>query len=261
MWSKFFRIPVLLLFLAITYYGCVEEPTIDPVKRPYTLLRVANFSYNVDTLIVSVDPGEAGAKVFNLYKNQVPTQYFEIQSGKRKFFVKNPAGDTLYNDKINIGSYEELSLYFSGYSKPHDDLLNTFGYAQFTNGMVYLDEGLNDTTTTIQCANFAPDTPTDSSIKYRVLIADTTTKNVIKEVATLNYNSLAGNALRGGKAYKISYAKLTSAADAAVKTYLFYSDTTYMFDAGLQYFVYGIGNPKKPNFIIEKITPLPIGSK
>ncbi len=258
MWSKFFRIPVLLLFLAITYYGCVEEPTIDPVKRPYTLLRVANFSYNVDTLIVSIDDG---AKVINLYKNQLPSQYFEIQSGKRKFLIKNPAGETLYNDKISIGSYEELSLFFTGYSKPQDDMLNTFSYAQFTNGMVYLYEGMGKDTTAIQCANFAPDTPTDSSIKYRVLIADTTTKKVVKEITALNYNSFTGAALPGGKAYKISYAKLTSAADAVVKTYLFYSDTTYTFDTGFQYFVYGIGNPKKPNFIIEKITPLPIGSK
>ena len=103
MWSKFFRIPVLLLFLTIVYYGCVEEPTIDPVKRPYTLLRVANFSYNVDTLNVSID---AGKTVFSLYKNELPAQYFEIESGKRHFFVTTPSGDTLYNERITIGSYE-----------------------------------------------------------------------------------------------------------------------------------------------------------
>ncbi|MCK9207175.1 MAG: hypothetical protein M0P66_08700 [Salinivirgaceae bacterium] len=255
MWSKFFRIPVLLLFLAIVYYGCVEEPTIDPVKRPYTLLRVANFSYNVDTLTISIDNG---VKVFTLYRNEVPAQYFEIQSGKRHFFVTNPAGDTLFNDRISIGSYEELSLFFTGYSKPHDDFLNTFSYAQFTSGMVYLYEGLNDTTTAIQCANFAPDTPTDSSIKYRVLVADTTTKSVVKEVTELAYNSFAGAALHGSKTYRISYAKLLN---AVTNSYFIYSDTTYTFDNGSQYFVYGVGDPKTPSFIIEKNIPLPIGSK
>ncbi|MCK9210143.1 MAG: hypothetical protein M0P61_04820 [Ignavibacteriaceae bacterium] len=258
MWSKFFRIPVLLLFLAITFYGCVEEPTIDPVKRPYTLLRVANFSYNVDTLIVSIDPGEVNAKVFTLYKNQLPTQYFEIESGKRNFLVKNPVGDTLYNEKISIGSYEELSLSFTGYSKPHDDLLNTFSYSQYTNGAVYLYEGMGKDTTLIQCANFAPDTPSDSSIKYRVLITDSISKKVVKEVTELAYNSFTGSALPGNKTYKISYAKLLNAVTGS---YLIYGDTTYTFDTGFQYFVYGIGNPKKPSFVIEKITPLPIRSK
>ncbi|PJC60415.1 MAG: hypothetical protein CO025_03285, partial [Ignavibacteria bacterium CG_4_9_14_0_2_um_filter_37_13] len=205
MWSKFFRIPALLLLLVVTYYGCVEEPTIDPVKRPYTLLRVANFSYNVDTLIVSIDKGK---KVLNLYKYQAPSQYFDIESGKRQFLVTTPAGDTLYNDKINIGAYEEVSLFFTGFSKPHDDLLNTFGYAQYVNGVVYLYEGMGIDTTVIQCANFAPDTPADSSIKYRVLITDTTTKTVVKEVTSLGFNSFVGSALPGNKSYKISYAKL-----------------------------------------------------
>ncbi len=258
MWSKFFRIPVLLLFLAIVYYGCVEEPTIDPVKRPYTLLRVANFSYNVDTITVSIDHG---SKVMNLYKNVIPSQYFQIESGKRHFFVTSPSGDTLFNDKITIGSYEELSVFFTGYSKPHDDMLNTFGYAQYTNGFVYLYEGMGKDTTVLQLANFAPDTPSDSAKKYYVLVTDTTTKNIVKSVASLSYNSFTGAALPGNKTYKISYAKLTSAADAVVKTYLFYGDTTYTFDTGFQYFVYGIGDPKKPSFVIEKNSPLPIKSK
>lgn len=271
MWSKFFRIPVLLLFLAIIYYGCVEEPSIDPVKRPYTLLRVANFSYNVDTLIVSIDPGEVGAKVFNLYKNELSSQYFEIQSGKRRFYIKSPAGDTLYNDKINISAYDELSLFFTGWADT-SDLLNTFGYAQYTNGVVYLYEGMGKDTTTIHCANFAPDTPTDSSIKYYVLMTDTSTKklvnvdttkkkNVLSQFTSLSYNTFAGVALPGNKTYKISYAKLTSGSTALTPTYLFYGDTTYTFDTGFQYFVYGVGNPKKPSFVIEKLTPLSIGSK
>jgi hypothetical protein len=255
MWSKFFRIPVLLLFLVITYCGCVEEPTIDPVKRPYTLLRVANFSYNVDTIMVSID---AGAKILNLYKNEISAQYFSISSGKRHFCVTNPTGDTLFNDNIWIGSYEELSLFFTGYSKPNDDFLNTFGYAQTSNGMVYLYESMNDTTTTILCSNFASDTPTDSSIKYRVLMTDTTTKKVVKEVTELAFNSFSGAALHGSKTYKISYAKLLN---AVTNSYLIYGDTTYTFDTGFQYSVYGVGDPKTPNFIIEKNTPLPIGSK
>ena len=258
MWSKFFRIPVLLLFLTIVYYGCVEEPTIDPVKRPYTLLRVANFSYNVDTLNVSID---AGKTVFSLYKNELPAQYFEIESGKRHFFVTTPSGDTLYNERITIGSYEELSLFFTGYSKPHDDLLNTFSYAQYTNGFAYLYEGMGTDTTVIQCANFAPDTPSDSSIKYYVMITDTTTKQIVKTVSSLSYNTFTGAALPGNKTYKINYAKLTSSATDVKKTYLFYGDTTYTFDTGFQYFVYGVGNPKKPSFVIEKNTPLPIKSK
>lgn len=258
MWNKFFRIPVLLLFLGITYYGCVEEPTIDPVKRPYTLLRVANFSYNVDTLIVSID---AGAKVFNLIRNELPMQYFEIQSGKRNFLVKNPAGDILYNDKISIGSYEELSLFFTGYSKPKDDMLNTFGYAQYTNGVVYLYEGMGKDTTAIQCANFAPDTPTDSSKKYIVQFSDTTTKKVLKAIPELAPNSILGVAIPGNKTYRISCVKDTSPSNPVVRTYLTYSDTVYTFETGAQYIVYVVGTPKKPNYIFEKLYPLPIRSK
>jgi|GEM_PF-3216554 len=257
MWSKFFRIPVLLLFIVLSYYGCVEEPTIEPVKRPYTMLRLANFSYNVDTINVSIDNGK---QVFNLYKNQAPTQYFSIESGKRKFFVTSPSGDTLYNDKITVGSYEELSLYFTGYSKPHDEFYNTFGYAQFTAGAVYLYEGIGKDSSWIQLANFAPDTPTDSSKKYYVLVTDTTTKKVVKKITSLAYNSFSGIAMPS-QPYKISYAKLTSAANAAVPTYDFYGDTTYTFESGYEYFVYGIGNAKKPTFVIEKISPLAIMSK
>lgn len=268
MWSKFFRIPALLLILVVTYYGCVEEPTIDPVKRPYTLLRVANFSYNVDTLNVSIDNGKT---VYTLYKNQLPTQYIDIESGKRQFFVTTPAGDTLYNDKINIGSYEEISLFFTGFSKPHDDFLNTFSYTQYVNGVVYLFEGMGLDTTAIQCANFAPDTPADSSIKYYVLISDTstkklvnvdtTTKKVLSRFTSLSYNSFVGVALPGNKTYKISYAKLTSETGAIIPTYSSYGDTTYTFDTGFQYFVYGVGDPKKPSFVVEKNSPLAIRPK
>lgn len=257
MWSKFFRIPVLLLFLAITYYGCVEEPTIDPVKRPYTLLRVANFSYNVDTLIVSIDAGEVSAKVFNLYKNELPSQYFEIQSGKRHFLIKNPAGDTLYNDKINVGSFEELSLFFTGYAEPGNDLLNSFGPATYSNGMVYLYEGMGNDTTVIRSGIFTPYTPLDTAIylKFGIQITDTTTKNIVQDTS-LSFNSFGGAALTGNKTYKVGIAGITG---LEVKTNL--TDTLFTLESGYEYFVYAVGRSNKPYFIIEKVTPLPIRSK
>lgn len=258
MWSKFFRIPVLLLFLAIVYYGCVEEPTIDPVKRPYTLLRVANFSYNVDTLIVSIDSGKT---ILTLYMNQPPTQYFEITSGKRHFLVKNSSGNILYNDRINIGAYEELSLYFTGFSKPNDDLLNTFGYAQYINGAVYLYEGVEDTASTIYCANFAPDTPDDSSKKYIIHFSDTSSKAIIKEIPEVAPNSVAGVTLSGNKTYTVSCVKDTSPPNPIIRSYLTYSDTVFTFEKGTQYLIYLIGTPKKPRYVFEKLYPLPIRSK
>jgi len=123
---------ISLLVIVFSLTSCVEEPTVPPVKRPYSVLRIGNLS-SVNSMDVYID----GVKSFsNLAQNKF-TAYFDIKSGKRQIVVK-PAGgsNVLLNKSVDIVSYENITMCFGGYYSPSID---TSSFAVFTvsDGFVY----------------------------------------------------------------------------------------------------------------------------
>ncbi|PKL87553.1 MAG: hypothetical protein CVV23_14760 [Ignavibacteriae bacterium HGW-Ignavibacteriae-2] len=137
---------VLILFISVMLYSCIEEPTISEVKRPYSSLRLGNFSRNVETLNIEITNADGTVIKKTVNKNQMTT-HFDIASGTRAFVVKNGNGDVLIQKNISVSSYEEITLLFSGTSKPGDDFYNTFGEIAYSEGDVYVYNGPKADTT------------------------------------------------------------------------------------------------------------------
>lgn len=148
-----------ILFIGFTLYSCVDEPTVSEVKRPYSSVRIGNFSENVASFNVEID-GEINHTVpkFEL------TDRFDLDSGQRDFVVTNNNGDTLYSSRIAVTSYEEITLLFTGYSAPGDEFNNTFSDFSYSEGVVYIQNGPDaDTSSWVHMFDVISDTPNDTS--------------------------------------------------------------------------------------------------
>ena len=129
---------ILFIIIGLAFYGCVDEPNIDPVKRPYTSVRVANFSNNQATLNVSVD----GEFIQNVDQNALTT-YFDLNSGSREYVLRDANGNEIFNKPITMVSYEEVTLVFSGYLSTVDTL-NTFGFQTCNLFLHAVENGLRE---------------------------------------------------------------------------------------------------------------------
>lgn len=99
---------IFIVAMGFILYSCVDEPYIEPVKRPFTLARVGNFT-NVGSLELYID----GEKKADLARGAL-TNVMEIQSGNRDVALLNQ-GDTVFSGTITMNSYHEQSLLFGGY--------------------------------------------------------------------------------------------------------------------------------------------------
>lgn len=154
MLSKIKIFITLLVFVGILFTGCVDEPEMEILERPFTQLRVANYVTNADVLNVSIDNTNDGvdnyiamnnytdingsAVVNNLQKGQF-TAYFDVNSGDRNLLIKNNAGTVIYNSLQNMGSYEESILLFTGTYNDDEDL-STVTPIYLWIGQTYLDD-------------------------------------------------------------------------------------------------------------------------
>ncbi len=150
---------IVLFLLGLFLYGCVDEPYIEPVKRPFSVIRVGNFTSNVDPLTVLID----GKKIGDLAANTI-TNYFDVKSGQRLFTLKDGAGNTIYNKNIPVISYEEETIVFGGYYSAVDTL-NTFAFFNITDGFTYKEETPPADSSQIYFINCITDTPTDTAKK------------------------------------------------------------------------------------------------
>jgi hypothetical protein len=136
---KIFLIVAILYSLVYVISGCVEEPTIAPIKRPYSSVRIGNFAYNADTIDVAItNPDSSVAVKSNLMLNTL-TDYFDLPSGKRRIVVTNSNNHQVLLDKlIEFSAYEECSLFFEGFFST-DNLLNTFTFVKYFEGDTYIE--------------------------------------------------------------------------------------------------------------------------
>ena len=150
---------IAILFISLALYSCVDEPTVSEVKRPYSSVRLGNFSDNVAKINVSID----GATNYSVAQYELSDR-FDLDSGQRNVVVTNDNGDTLYNSRVTMSSYEEITLLFTGYSAPGDDFNNTFADYSYSEGVVYIQNGPDaDTSAWVHMFDVISDTPTDIS--------------------------------------------------------------------------------------------------
>lgn len=239
----------LLLIFISSLYSCVEEPTIEPTPLPYTTVRLGNFSNNVDAIQVTID----GEKSFTINKGDL-TDYFDLVSGKRKFVVTNTANSVqIFSADLDATAYEELNILFTGYSAPGDDINNSFGNYNFTEGLVYLFEGPTEPNKVwVRFFNFISDTPDETSVEIQVSSYDITgdSSNTATAFAFNEYKGLAVD--QGQKNI------LTLNSDATDTLSVL---TGQNMNSGLDYFVFITGSADNPAYFVNQREPLEVRSK
>lgn len=239
---------ILILLLLGTLVSCVEEPTMEPAQTPFSIIRLGNFSENVDALKITID----GDKSFTVNKGEL-TDYFELVAGNRQFEVVNTANsETLISRGIDITSYEEVNVLFTGYSAPGDEFNNTFSNLNFTEGFVYLLEGPDDPNRVwVRFFNFISPTPDYDSPDIQV-----ETYNVEGDSANTTsafaYNEYRGVALdQGAHAFSVLNEDATDTLSTLDQTV----------NSGTDYFVFVVGPDSIPNFYVNSRNPLEVRSK
>jgi hypothetical protein len=238
---------IVLILLGLFLYGCVDEPYIEPVKRPFSVIRVGNFTSNLDPLTVLID----GKKIGDLAQNTV-TKYFDVKSGQRSFTLKDANGNTVYNKDIPVISYEEETILFSGYYSTADTA-NTFGFFRYTDGLTYIEEIPPADTAYIYIINNITDTPTEVAkkisafeIAYKDTVADTVaTHEGIGYGTKVAYKTAAGT-------YTFSFFGEDSTS-AELKDVQIKSQKRYYFFVS--------GTPKNYVVVKDEENPLPARSK
>ncbi|RJP67960.1 MAG: hypothetical protein C4539_09625 [Ignavibacteriales bacterium] len=263
-----------LLFIS----GCIEEPTIDPVKRPFSVSRIGNFMYNVDAVNVKIiNPDGTFITHNNLQKNSL-TAYFDVVSGKRRTLVTNVAnGDTILNKEVEFISYEESSVLLTGYFSK-SNMENTFAAITYPEGDTYVEEKPAANQSWLHFIHISGDSPTD--VNKTLLVKVALDNGVPTDTATL-----FSNITRTGYAYRtLTFGNYRSTVDTVWKKYRIKMDLTgpmtfklvndaerteilgqysTTIEKGYRYFFFVNGEPKKDAITIfeSKQLPLPVRSK
>jgi len=162
--SKLLLLVVVMSFIGLT--ACVEEPTISPVARPFSMIRVGNLSLNVNDVNVKIlDIDKNVIRDNSISKNQF-TDYFEVPSGSRRF-IALAGGDTLYNKAIDITSYGEFSIFFIGYASTNADE-NTFTILSRSEGDTYFLNTPGPDSAVVRVIHASGATPTDTTAALAV---------------------------------------------------------------------------------------------
>ena len=271
MWQKsikYFVLPIILLFSFILS-SCIEEPFIDPVKRPYSVIRVTNFSSNAAALNVTIDGTSPAAGLANLGVSSF-TGYFDINSGTRKFLVKNVAtGDTVFNKNIEIASYERMTLAFGGfYSSIKDD--NNFGVVIYYEGLITVSSAPKTDSSHIYIINTATSTPTMTAKKFSILtkrkLAGETAYTNINNIASLDFNRSAQivdnrNPLKVISEHPVGNYLFDIKTDAGDPVLVFPKDSTFNSAAGKKYYLFIYGRPDSIKVHSDVQDPQPVRSK
>ena len=250
---------LMLILIGFYFYSCYEEPVMEPIKRPYSSVRVGNFSYNqpgffgnIDQFSLYIDGESKGTVSLNKFTN-----YFDLPSGKRKF-VLIAGTDTIYKGDININSYEEMSIVFDGVYAPAIDTLMSFAPYSITDGYVYAPDAPNPGKVIVMATNAAPNTDKENQIQYSLAFVssslDTARRNLFE------YNETHGTELPPGD-YTI-WVLFDKTPPLAIRPeYDTLANFNETFSAGLRENLFIIGNPGSPVVVKDSQTPLPVRTK
>ncbi len=248
---------LLPLFIGLLIYGCVEEPTIAPVKPVYSVIRVVNISDNVDNLSVRIDDEQL---VSNLGIASA-SDYKDIGAGKRNFKIFNGNGDLVYQKTIEITSWERSTLVFAGFYSA-DELQSTFNHFMVDDGLIYASSAPKADSLNIYFVNGAADIDTLRAQSFNISATYITTSG---DTAAENYATSAGGTI------PLAYGNAYSVGSAAPGDYTFNfaaSDTAYhstsfqtQLSAGYRYYIFMYGMPNNLQIFANEVTPPPIRSR
>lgn len=259
MWLKLskriYLIVGLLIGLSILF-SCVEEPTIAPVKLPFSVIRIGNLTANIEAINIYID----GESVTPSPNRKEFTDYFDLVSGDRQIVVLDAAtGDTLFNHLNQIGAYKELSLFFAGfYIDTVDYSEQTNIYAVKTEGTTYLDESPASDSLFLYVINACGDTPLNEEkpvniTAYWTIQEDTTfrdTSAVVNGDDSLSYKGICGKIMSAG-----SYEFIITVLGDSIAAY------NGELESGTFSYLYITGDPLSPEVTFEKKMPLPVRPK
>ena len=257
MWNKFNKnLPILLgMLFFLVILSCVEEPTIVPVERPFSVIRIGNLTTNLDEInvIVIEEMNDEDANVYevnnidNLAKNEF-TDYFDVLAGRRQVYVLDPqTGDTIFNKAIEATSYNFLTWFFTGYYHPNIDS-TTFTGVYVSDGFTYLGQGVavNEDSLSMIFLHASGPTAVDSvkniGVFAEFLLLDSTATDTSTLVEEILFGEEFRASLRQGD-YTLYF--IDTANDDTLATY------QDQFNDRMMNFIYITGEPKNPVIIKE----------
>ncbi len=253
---------IALLFIALILYSCVDEPTISEVKRPYSSVRLGNFSNNVAQINVEIVDSDGSTKSFSVSQNQL-TEHFDIMSGARDVTVTNNGGEEIYSGNITMSAFEEITLLFTGYSAPGDEFNNTFADFSYTEGVVYIENGPDNADTAwIHCIDVISDTPDDTSNSFivRTIDLDNPDADEMDAPDLVAFNTVQSFDLAAGNKQMLFLDEVVSGVEPVY-------DTLGVFDVniegGVRHYLFFTGKSEADGIIVvhDIETPLPVRNK
>ena len=231
---------LILTFISIPFYSCIDEPEIEPVGVPFSTTRVGNFTTEEFTLTVE------GENKGTIAVNEV-IDYFDLVSGQRSYTVTKPDGQVIFDNAITAISYEESSLFFGGHYETED--IQTFSFRSFIDGKTYLRDGIRGADTAVinfvNVVNLMPDDTSSASVEVEITNLDTS--------FTIGTSLTKQTVIREAGDYNVSFA-LTD-IDTVTTT------LDYTFNSDIRYYVYVVGNLEEIQVLVDEIDPLPARSK
>jgi hypothetical protein len=241
----------IILLVAVFVVSCIEEPTMVPPSRPFSVIRIGNLSANVNSLSVFID-GQQPISQLNAVLNREATPFFDVTSGKRRITVINSSNDTLYNKQIEIASYTESSIFFIGdYSNV--DTLNNFKDFLYEEGLTYYD-----------------DSPMSGRAHLTFINIVTVGLNPLTDVSTVDVfdqtNGKDSIVVEGLREIQMSVFNDAVAGGRKFSYKVFYTNTVIGSDsisvaAGKRYLVFLSGNAISPAVSHFATDPLPVRGK
>ena len=249
---------IVLALVGLFYYGCVEEPFIEPVKRAWSSIRIGNFTNNVGTMSVSV----ADENINNVNLNQKTfTQYYDIIASNAKVItVRDANNNIIYSKGVSIESYAEITYIFAGYYSTVDSL-NTLAIYDQTEGTVYVD----DTTPPPDSCwayfiNASGASPGDDN--RELIVTGTINPNDTTARTWINLTGLAvGNVGPVGNIPAGTYDILFDAYVPNSTDTIHFSVTGQIMNSGMRYFYYVTGNPSTPEVVVDEEGTHPVRPK
>jgi len=160
---------LILIVSSMMFYSCIDEPFIEPVKTPYSMIRVGNFT-NVASIDVEIqtDIDDSTVVVNRTIAQNTFTEYFSVTSGNRVFTV-TMGDDTLFTNPISVISYNQTNFMFAGNYLDSEN--NSVGFRSYSLGKVYLED-------------FVPSIDTSLAYFVNLVSSDTVASEVLFIVST-----------------------------------------------------------------------------
>jgi hypothetical protein len=255
-----FRYFISFLIL-VGVFGCVDEPFIEHAPIPYSVVKLGNFADNVNIIEVTVTNADGELKSYTINKGEI-TEFITLTSGKRTFLVKNvETSETIYSAQVTISSYEEVMLFFSGYSKPGDDINNSFSPLYYTNGVVYLyEDHETNGKVLLRLYNLISDTPESASTDFLTDCYDVAGDSLVVSTSTaIGFNESTPLFVPGKTCKFVVYHE--GDPDNSIP-----NDTLKVFnlenlESGYDHYLFLTGPVTDPGYTLYKSTPLAESSK